>query len=287
MRKQITLILLVFVLILITGCTKTNDLPQNTDNSSFSGSKTEISETFTSSDTVIETTDTDKETPPALTEKNDETMAETEKSPDTSFSGSKETESSKPTEAKDEKPTTQTEQSKPADTTSESKKEPEQPKQTEPEPTQTVQIADRAEVERKVAEYINGYRSSNATVLSGLTQVARYRSQELVSNFAHTDGISACNALKYGEYVDMTEYGMSENDSYYQGYNREAIAKGNWVGSADEIAKRIADGFKNSSSHWKYLGSSEYSYIAVGCTYVSATNTWYCCICVSYTNYGG
>lgn len=285
MRKQITLILLVFVLILLAGCTKTNDLPQNTDNSSFSGSKTEISETITSSDTNIETTDTAKETPPALTIKNDETTAENESSLDTSFSGSKETENSAPTEVKDDKPTAQTEQSKPADTTSESKKEPEQPKQTEP--TQTVQIADRAEVERKVAEYINGYRSSNAAVLSGLTQVARYRSQELISNFAHTDGITACNALKYGEYVDMTEYGMSESDSYYQGYNREAIAKGNWVGSADEIAKRIADGFKNSSSHWKYLGSSEYPYIAVGCTYDSATNTWYCCICVSSINYGG
>ena len=284
MRKQITLILLVSVLFLITGCTR-NDLPQETENSSFSGSQTEISETLTSSETITDTTD--KATPPALTEKNDETTAETESSPDTSFSGSKETESSKPTEVKDEKPTAQAEPSKNADTSSESQKEPEQPKQTEPEPTQAIQIADKADVKRKVAEYINGYRSSNATVLSGLTQVARYRSSELVTNFAHTDGISACNALKYGEYVDMTEYGMSESDSYYQGYNREAIAKGNWVGSADEIAKQIADGFKNSSSHWKYLGSSEYSYMAVGCTYVSTTNTWYCCICVSDTNYGG
>lgn len=70
-------------------------------------------------------------------------------------------------------------------------------------------------------------------------------------------------------------------------HNREAIAKGKWVGSADEIALDIAQGFKNSANHWKYLGSSEYIYIAVGCTYDSATNYWYCCICVSSTNYGG
>ena len=135
--------------------------------------------------------------------------------------------------------------------------------------------------------YINQYRSTNATVLSGLTSVARYRSNQLVTNFAHTDGIDACNALQYGEFVDMTLYGMSESDSYYQGYNREAIAKGNWTGSADEIAQRIANGFKNSSSHWSYLDSSEYSYIAVGCTYDEASSMWYCCICVSSKNYGG
>jgi len=80
---------------------------------------------------------------------------------------------------------------------------------------------------------------------------------------------------------------MSESDSYYQGYNREAIAKGNWGGTADEIAQRIATGFKNSANHWKYLGSSEYSYMAVGCVYDEATCMWYCCICVSTKNYGG
>ena len=143
------------------------------------------------------------------------------------------------------------------------------------------------EIASLVAVYVNQYRSTPATVLPGLGGVANYRAQQLVSNFAHTDGIDACNALQYGEFVDMTLYGMSESDSYYQGYNREAIAKGNWGGTADEIAQRIATGFKNSSSHWKYLGSSEYSYMAVGCTYDEATSMWYCCICVSSKNYGG
>lgn len=143
------------------------------------------------------------------------------------------------------------------------------------------------EVASLVAMYVNQYRGASATILPGLGGVANYRAQELVSNFAHTDGIDACNALQYGEFVDMTLYGMPESDSYYQGYNREAIAKGDWSGTADEIAQRIANGFRNSASHWKYLGSSEYSYMAVGCTYDEATSMWYCCICVSSKNYGG
>ena len=50
---------------------------------------------------------------------------------------------------------------------------------------------------------------------------------------------------------------------------------------------RIADGFRNSSGHWRYLGSSEYTYMAVGMTYDSHTAKWYCCVCVSSKNYGG
>ena len=159
---------------------------------------------------------------------------------------------------------------------------------TEPETVPTpVERPSGSEVASLVANYVNQYRSTPATVLPGLGGVANYRAQQLVSSFAHTDGIDACNALQYGEFVDMTLYGMSESDSYYQGYNHEAIAKGNWGGTADEIAQRIATGFKNSASHWNYLGSDEYSYIAVGCTYDEATSMWYCCICVSSKNYGG
>ncbi len=179
------------------------------------------------------------------------------------------------------------------ETTAETTTTPPTTENTEPEtkPTETapppVERPSGSEVATKVAVYINQYRSDSATVLPGLGNVALYRANELITNFAHTDGISACNALQYGEFVDMTLYGMSESDSYYQGYNREAIAKGNWGGTADEIAQRIANGFKNSASHWKYLGSSEYSYMAVGCVYDEASSMWYCCICVSSKNYGG
>lgn len=182
--------------------------------------------------------------------------------------------------------TTQTETTTPPATESTAPET--EPSENKPETvTPSVERPSSSEVASLVAVYVNQYRSSPATVLPGLSQVASYRANQLVANFAHSDGIAACNALQYGEFVDMTLYGMSESDSYYQGYNREAIAKGNWGGTADEIARQIATGFKNSSNHWKYLGSNEYSYIAVGCTYDEATSMWYCCICVSSKNYGG
>lgn len=215
------------------------------------------------SDSRTETTGKDTGKPPTVSEEQKE-ISKTDVPPETESS-------KKPTETTSPPATEKTE--------------------TNTEPTETipppVARPSGSEVAAKVAVYINQYRGSSATVLPGLGSVALYRANELVSNFAHTDGIDACNALQYGEFVDMTLYGMSESDSYYQGYNREAIAKGNWGGTADEIAQRIATGFKNSASHWKYLGSSEYLYMAVGCVYDEATSMWYCCICVSTKNYGG
>lgn len=287
--KLLIPVILIIAVLMFAGCSVQNEETLDKSNTSSSVSKNaelskqdEVSEPERS----VLTTESPKVAEKTVSE--EETSAITP----TSSSESKETkETVKPTEKAENKPTEEKPiETKPAETTKPTVTEPtvkETEKETVPAPEPTIQRADRAEVERKVAEYINSYRSSSATVLSGLTEVARYRSRELISNFAHTDGISACNALQYGEFVDMTLYGMSESDSYYQGYNREAIAKGNWGGSADEIAQRIANGFKNSSSHWKYLGSSEYSYMAVGCTYDEATSMWYCCICVSSKNYGG
>ena len=65
----------------------------------------------------------------------------------------------------------------------------------------------------------------------------------------------------------MTVYGFPESSNYYNGYNREAIVKVSKGGTADEIGKRIADALKNSLPHWSYLSSSEYLYMAVGCTF--------------------
>ena len=141
---------------------------------------------------------------------------------------------------------------------------------------------------RKTAEKINALRQSQgspaATILPGLGKVATYRSEQLITNFSHESSPDACTVLKYGEYVDMSDCGMPEA-SYYRGYNAEAAAKGNWTGTADEIADKIANGFKNSAGHWRYVGSAEYTYMAVGITYKGGT--WYCCVCVSSQNYGG
>lgn len=158
----------------------------------------------------------------------------------------------------------------------------EPPNSTEPK----LSVPDSTEVQRLTAQYINEYRSTPMTVLPGLTKVAEYRSRQLITNFSHDEDADVCTQLQYGEYVDMGKYGYPE-DSYYRGFNREAIAKGNWTGTADDVARKIAEGFKNSPNHWKYLSSDEYRYMAVGCTYDKATQKWYCCVCISAENYGG
>ena len=152
------------------------------------------------------------------------------------------------------------------------------------------EIADSAEVERLVVGYINEFRVAQgdtpATVLPGLTKVARYRANQLIDNFAHMDIREVCGELKYGRYFDMTEYGMDVKYNYYEGYDREAICKGEWFGTAEMIARNIAEGFKNSTRHWDYVGDSQYGYIAVGITYNEADKYWYGCVCMSTESYG-
>jgi len=293
MRKHILPILLVLLMVLLAGCSKPSELPQNTKISSSSvGEVSELKQDKNLKDepSVSTTEATASSTENEVVSEPAESQEKEVEKPASSSESKPTEETPKTTEKTENKPAetkpVETQQTEPTQATVKPTEESQEP-EAESEPEPVYQVPERSEVEAKVAAYINSYRSTNATVLSGLTEVARYRSRELISNFAHTDGISACNALQYGEFVDMTLYGMSESDSYYQGYNREAIAKGNWTGSADEIAQRIATGFKNSSSHWSYLGSSEYSYIAVGCTYDEASSMWYCCICVSSKNYGG
>ncbi len=161
---------------------------------------------------------------------------------------------------------------------------------TAPEESEPVEQPSTYEIEQLVAKYINQYRAAqgdtSVTVLIGLTEVARYRARQLVSDFSHNSNPNPCTVLQYGEFIDMTLFGGDASESYYRGYNREAIGKGDWFGTADQMAQRIAKGFKNSSSHWAYVGDSEYSYMAVGVVYNESDNKWYCCICMSSKNYG-
>ena len=187
-------------------------------------------------------------------------------------------ESSKPTET-----TKPTETAKPQ--TEPTQKEPET---TEP-PAETVPTEpragknDTAAVAQRVLEYINQYRSSPATRLSGLTEYAQYRSRQLVSNFAHNtaDQRAAATALQYGEYVDPSVFGGS-GQPYYRANAREAIAKAGYVGTIDEVAMKLATLVKNSQNHWNYIGDTQYCYIAVGVTYES--DMWYCAITVASEN---
>ena len=159
---------------------------------------------------------------------------------------------------------------------------------TEP-PAETVPTApragknDTAAVAQRVLEYINQYRSSPATRLSGLTEYAQYRSRQLVSNFAHStaDQRAAATALQYGEYVDPSVFGGS-GQPYYRANAREAIAKAGYVGTIDEVAMKLATLVKNSPNHWNYIGDTQYCYIAVGVTYES--DMWYCAITVASEN---
>ncbi len=162
---------------------------------------------------------------------------------------------------------------------------PESPAQNTPTvpTTPNATANDNKAVADKVLEYINSYRSTPATKLPGLTVYAEYRSRQLIRNFAHDtfEERAAATALQYGTYIDPTLYGI-EGEPYYEPGAREAIAKAGYAGSIDYVAKSIANLVKNSASHWAYVGSSDYSYIAVGVTYESGL--WYCDIAVAREN---
>lgn len=185
------------------------------------------------------------------------------------------------------KPTT-----KPTEETTSKPTETEPPKETTESTVPEIVRPTGIEVAQRVIYYINQHRetqgSAKLTALSGMTKVAEYRSNQLITNFAHSaeDQRKAYANYKYGEYVDMTEFGLPESSNYYTAYCGEAIAKGRWSGTADDIAKKIADGFRNSSGHWNYVGSADNSYIAVGCVYNASSGYWYCCVLVNNVNYG-
>ena len=143
-------------------------------------------------------------------------------------------------------------------------------------------------VAQKVAEYRNQFRIEQgevtATVIPGLTEYCNYRCTQRKTNFAHdtADQRAAAEALQYGEYVDWSLYGIEGEENYYTANVREAIGKGNWGGTADEIAYSIANGFQNSKGHWSYVGSSKYTYMAVGVIYDGYY--WYVCVCMDSEN---
>ncbi len=145
-----------------------------------------------------------------------------------------------------------------------------------------------ADIERLVIEKINVYRTAQGdtavTMLPGLTEVARYRANELTTNFEHRGEQHVSTELKYGQYVDLAPYGLADH-SYYKGYSREAIGIGDWFGTAESMSDRIADGFYHSKGHWAYVGNSKYPYIAVGVT--KSNGKWCVCILMSDDNYGG
>lgn len=279
MKKIILLLLCCGILVSMVGCGG-NAAPPPTESPPTTVSETIITEVPTETTppvTAVEPTEKQKESVP--TESTDQATEPT-------------TTATEPTTKKPKEESKPTVTTKPIETSAAENTE---PKVEEPPKEEEIYVGiqwpevDPADIERLVIEKVNAYRivqgDTAATMLPGLTEVARYRANELTTNFSHTSPRDACGILKYGEFVDMTLYGLTAEDSYYQGYNREAIGMGDWFGTAESISDRIADGFHHSKGHWSYVGSSKYPYIAVGVT--KANGKWYVCILMSEENYGG
>ena len=275
MRKLIVLLLCCGVIIGMVGCGG-NTAPPSTE-----------SPPTTVSETVITKTPTEITPPPR-------TVEPTEKEKESTPTESK-TQATEPTTTATEPTTTATE--KPTQTTKlteSSVEEITESKVEEPPKEEEIYVGiewpdvDPADIERLVIEKINSYRIAQgdtaATMLPGLTEVARYRASELTTNFEHRGEQHVSTELKYGQYVDLAPYGLPD-DSYYKGYSREAIGMGDWFGTVESMSDRIADGFHHSKGHWSYVGNSKYPYIAVGIT--KANGQWYVCILMSEENYGG
>ena len=170
---------------------------------------------------------------------------------------------------------------------------PTEPKQTEAEETEPAATEITYEFKRQVAsyaaQYINADRGSPCTVLSGMSQVAQYRASQLTWNYGHStsDKRAALAAFEYGRYIDATEFGDDASNSYWEADSAEAICAGFYGTDPEAMGKRIADLIRDSSGHWSYISSSEYSYIGVGVEYREGSQYgWYCCVMVGSVNYG-
>jgi len=180
---------------------------------------------------------------------------------------------------------------------------PAQPKETQPSaaatqaPTEPKPSQPTAEFKRQIeyyaALYLNEYRSQAGAqacqVLPGMSNVARMRAGQLTYNFSHStsDKRAALAYYQYGRWIDASLFGGTPEESYYEADSAEAICAGFRGVEAEAMGKRIADMIRGSASHWSYVGSSEYSYIAVGVEYRAGTAYgWYGCVMVGKVNYG-
>ena len=274
MRKIIILLLCCGVLVSMVGCGG-NTAPPPTE-----------SPPTTVSETIITEVPTEKPPPVAAVEPTDES---TDQATEPNTTATAPTTTSKPTE--EPKPTATEKQTEPSAAENTEENGCITIVETDDPPTEEIIIPPKPSadlVAQKVAEYINQFRTEQgdvtATVIPGLTEYSKYRCTQLKTNFAHdtTAQRAAAEALQYGEYVDWLLYGIEGEENYYTANVREAIGKGNWGGTADEIAYSIANGFRNSKVHWSYVGSSKYTYMAVGVMYDGYY--WYVCVCMDSEN---
>ena len=191
---------------------------------------------------------------------------------------------SKPTIPKVTEPSTQPKETQPSVAATQAP--------TEPKPAQPTAEFKR-QIEYYAALYLNEYRSQAGAqacqVLPGMSNVARMRAGQLTYNFSHStsDKRAALAYYQYGRWIDASLFGGTPEESYYEADSAEAICAGFRGVEAEAMGKRIADMIRGSASHWSYVGSSEYSYIAVGVEYRAGTAYgWYGCVMVGKVNYG-
>ncbi len=282
MRKYLFVLTLLLVAIFI-GCANRNIPPDNEDDSV----KVQVIEIPAESYVDGKITDEAMKDIPA-----DSTSEERTMTPD---SESQHTPSESPTTSKYNQPQKPATTSEPSNSSPQPVEHPshveDAPESSAPEipsePNATATDADA--IANLVAAYINDYRIAQGTPaaiqLSGLTEYAKYRSRQIISDFSHNtyDERAAATALSYGMYVDPALYGMT-GEPYYTACAGEAIAKAGYAGTVDYIAKSLADLVRNSSKHWVYVGDADYKYIAVGITYESGM--WYCDVALTRENYG-
>ena len=282
MRKIIILLLCCGVLVSMVGCGGNTALPL-TESPPTTVSETVITEAPTETAPPVTAIDpTEKEKEPIPTERKAQATEPTTTATEPTTTA-KPNDENKPTETT--KPTKSSAAENPKDNGCITIVETNEP------PTEEIIIPPKPSadaVAQKVATYINQFRTEQgdvtATVIPGLTEYCKYRCTQLKTNFAHdtADQRAAAEALQYGEYVDWSLYGIEGEENYYTANVREAIGKGNWGGTADEIAYSIANGFRNSKGHWSYVGSSKYTYMAVGVMYDGCY--WYVCVCMDSEN---
>lgn len=282
MRKIIILLLCCGVLVSMVGCGGNTALPL-TESPPTTVSETVITEAPTETAPPVTAIDpTEKEKEPIPTERKAQATEPTTTATEPTTTA-KPNDENKPTETT--KPTKSSAAENPKDNGCITIVETNEP------PTEEIIIPPKPSadaVAQKVATYTNQFRTEQgdvtATVIPRLTEYCKYRCTQLKTNFAHdtTDQRAAAEALQYGEYVDWSLYGIEGEENYYTANVREAIGKGNWGGTADEIAYSIANGFKNSKGHWSYVGSSKYTYMAVGVMYDGYY--WYVCVCMDSEN---
>ncbi len=175
--RKILVILCCGLLLLTCGC----------------GNKDEVTPTINNVKTASEIKKTEEEKPPTESQPTETSSASTI----TTIEKEKEVDS-EPTSSAESKPptippkteTTVKEMPKPTENTSSVEESTETPPTVEIYNTQP--YVDTADIEKLVVKYINEHRVAQgdtaATVLTSLTEVARIRATELVTNFAHTDG---------------------------------------------------------------------------------------------------